>query len=67
MCLRLTTPALGFTNKGKDMLDLFVVILLVLWLFGLIAGQTFGGLLHIVLLAALVIFLIRLFTGRKVT
>jgi len=67
LCLRLTTPVLGFTNKGKDMLDLFVVILLVLWLFGLIAGQTFGGLLHIVLLAALVIFLIRLFTGRKVT
>ena len=67
MCLRLTTPVLGFTNKGKDMLDVFVVILLVLWLFGLIAGQTFGGLLHVVLLAALIIFLTRLFTGRRVT
>ena len=48
------------------MLDVVVVILLVLWLFGLLAGQTFGGLLHIVLLVALVIFLIRLFTGRRV-
>jgi hypothetical protein len=49
------------------MLDVVVVILLVLWLFGLIAGQTFGGLLHIALLLALVIFLIRLFTGRRAT
>ena len=48
------------------MLETIVVILLVLWLFGLVAGQTFGGLLHILLLVALIIFLVRLFTGRRV-
>jgi len=48
------------------MLETIVVILLVLWLLGLIAGQTFGGSLHALLLVALVIFLIRLFTGRHI-
>jgi uncharacterized protein DUF5670 len=48
------------------MLETIVVLLLVLWLLGLIAGQTFGGFLHTLLLVALVIFLIRLFTGRRV-
>lgn len=48
------------------MLEAIVVILLVLWLIGLIAGQTFGGLLHTLLLVAVVIFVIRLLTGRRV-
>lgn len=48
------------------MLETIVVILLVLWLLGLVAGQTFGGILHILLVVALVIFLIRLLTGRRV-
>lgn len=48
------------------MLETIVVILLVLWLIGLIAGQTFGGLLHTLLLVAVVIFVIRLLTGRRV-
>lgn len=48
------------------MLETIVIILLVLWLIGLIAGQTFGGLLHTLLLVALVIFIIRLLTGRRV-
>lgn len=48
------------------MLETIIVILLVLWLIGLIAGQTFGGLLHMILVAALVIFVVRLLTGRRV-
>jgi cation transporter-like permease len=58
----------GFKHEKRireGMLETVVVILLVLWLLGLIAGQTFGGLLHALLLIALVIFLIRLFTGRR--
>lgn len=48
------------------MLETIIVILLVLWLLGLVAGQTFGGILHVLLVVALVVFLIRLLTGRKV-
>ena len=48
----------------KDMLETIIVILLVLWLLGLVAGQTFGGILNVLLLVAVVVFVIRLLTGR---
>lgn len=47
------------------MLETIIVIVLVLWLLGLVAGQTFGGILHTLLLVALVIFIIRFLTGRR--
>ena len=40
--------------------------MLVLWLLGMVTGQTFGGVLHAIIVVALVIFLIRLLTGRRV-
>ncbi len=47
------------------MLETIIVILLVLWLIGLIGGAHLGGLLHLLLVVALVIFVVRLLTGRK--
>jgi uncharacterized membrane protein YtjA (UPF0391 family) len=47
------------------MLETIIVILLVLWLLGLVAGQTFGGILHMLLFVAVVVFLVRIFTGRR--
>ncbi|HEY0461171.1 MAG TPA: lmo0937 family membrane protein [Pyrinomonadaceae bacterium] len=47
------------------MLETIIVILLVLWLIGLVGGQTLGGFLHLLLVIALVIFVIRLLTGRR--
>ena len=47
------------------MLETIIVILLVLWLIGLVGGQTLGGVLHLLLLVAAVIFIIRLLTGRR--
>ena len=41
------------------------VILLVLWLLGLVSSYTVGGLIHILLVAAIVIFLVRAFQGRR--
>ena len=41
------------------------VILLVLWLLGLVSSYTLGGLVHILLVAAIVIFLVRAFQGRR--
>jgi hypothetical protein len=52
-------------EKGEIMLETIIVILLVLWLIGLVGGQTLGGFLHLLLLVALVIFVIRLLTGRR--
>ncbi len=46
------------------MLETIIVILLVLWLLGLVTGQLFGGVLHVLLLVALVVFVVRLLNGR---
>ncbi len=48
------------------MLWTIFVILLVLWLLGLISGYTLGGFIHILLVIAVVVLLIRLLTGRTV-
>ncbi len=54
-----------YDKEKTEMLETIIVILLVLWLVGLIAGQTFGGILHVLLVVALAIFLVRLLTGRR--
>jgi len=41
------------------------MFLLVLWLVGLVTGATMGGLIHILLVIAVVMVLIRLISGRR--
>ena len=41
-------------------------VLLVLWALGLVTSYTMGGLIHILLVIALVAFLVRMFRGRRV-
>jgi hypothetical protein len=48
------------------MLFTIAVILLVLWLLGLVSSYTIGGFIHILLVIAIVLVLVRLITGRKV-
>ncbi len=48
------------------MLWTIFIILLVLWLLGLVSGPTLGGFIHILLVIAIVVVLIRLISGRKV-
>ncbi|MEO8189737.1 MAG: lmo0937 family membrane protein [Acidobacteriota bacterium] len=48
------------------MLWTIFVILLVLWLLGLVSGYTMGGFVHILLVVAVVVLLIRLIQGRRV-
>lgn len=48
------------------MLWTIIAVLLVLWLIGLVSGNTIGGFLHLLLLIALVVFVVRLLTGRRV-
>ena len=55
-----------FYTEGENyMLETIIVILLVLWLLGLVTA-TGGSLIHLLLVVALVVFVIRLLTGRKV-
>ncbi|NNF00625.1 MAG: lmo0937 family membrane protein [Pyrinomonadaceae bacterium] len=43
-----------------------VAILLVMWLVGIVTANTFGGILHFLLVVALAAVVFRLLTGRKV-
>ena len=47
------------------MLWTITVILLVLWLLGLITSYTMGGWIHVLLVIAIVVVLIRVIQGRK--
>jgi hypothetical protein len=48
------------------MLGALVVVLVVLWLLGMVTSYTMGGLIHILLVVAIVILLIRVIQGRRV-
>ena len=47
------------------MLWTIFVILLVLWLLALFTGYTIGGFIHILLVIAIVVMLVRVYQGRK--
>ena len=47
------------------MLWTIAVILLILWLLGLVSSYTLGGFIHILLVLAIVVVLIRVIQGRK--
>jgi hypothetical protein len=47
------------------MLWTIFVILLILWLLGLVTGYTLGGFVHILLVIAIVVVLIRVIQGRR--
>ncbi|HBG78434.1 MAG TPA: lmo0937 family membrane protein [Phycisphaerales bacterium] len=47
------------------MLYTLAVILIVLWLLGLISSYTMGGFIHVLLVIAIVVILLRVISGRK--
>ncbi len=48
------------------MLYTIAVVLLILWLLGLVTSYTLGGFIHILLVIAIVVVLLRVISGRKV-
>jgi len=48
------------------MLETIAVILLILWVLGLVSSYTMGGFIHILLVIALVVIVLRVIQGRKV-
>jgi len=51
--------------KETSMLYTIVVVLLILWALGLVTSYTMGGLIHILLVVAIVVVLLRVISGRK--
>jgi Family of unknown function (DUF5670) len=52
--------------RGKRMLWMLFIILTVLWLLGVVSSYTLGGVIHLLLVVALVALLIQLIQGRSV-
>jgi hypothetical protein len=54
------------SSKGVAMLETIAVVLIVLWLLGMVSGYTISSFIHILLVIAVVLFLVRLLSGRRV-
>ena len=48
------------------MLYTIAVILVILWLLGMVSAYTIGGFIHVLLVIAVVVVLLRVISGRKV-
>jgi hypothetical protein len=47
------------------MLETIAIVLIVLWILGLVSAYTMGGLIHILLVVAIVVLIFRLLRGRS--
>jgi hypothetical protein len=47
------------------MLETIAIILLILWLLGLVSSYTMGGFIHVLLIIAIVVILLRVIQGRR--
>lgn len=52
--------------RSFNMLETIAVILLILWLLGMVSSYTMGGFVHILLVIALVVIVLRVIQGRRV-
>jgi hypothetical protein len=53
-------------RKEGKMLWTIAVVLLILWLLGFVSSYTMGGFIHILLVIAIVVVLVRIIQGRRV-
>jgi hypothetical protein len=52
-------------TQGTTMLYTIAVVLLILWLLGLVTSTTLGGFIHVLLVIAVVMVLLRVISGRS--
>jgi uncharacterized protein DUF5670 len=55
----------GRSEKERIVLVTLLVVLLVLWLLGLATSYTFGGFIHLLLVVAMIVVLLRFIQGRN--
>jgi hypothetical protein len=48
------------------MLMTLAIVLIVLWLLGMVSAYTMGGLIHVLLVVAVIVILVRVIQGRRV-
>ena len=57
---------IGKPQLHTNMLYMIAVVLILAWLLGLVSSYTMGGLIHILLVVAIVMVLVRLIEGRRI-
>ena len=48
------------------MLETIIAVLVILWLLGMVSSYTVGGMIHILLVLAVIVLLVRIVQGRRV-
>ena len=56
---------LGIVSSGGGLLEMIIVILLILWILG-VATAAAGGIIHLLLVIAAIVMLVRLIRGKNV-
>jgi hypothetical protein len=51
-------------ERRNNMLEMIALVLIVLWVLGLVSSYTMGGLIHLLLVIAVVMVLVRIIKGR---
>jgi hypothetical protein len=59
-------PLSGVGSVEDRMLETIAIVLIVLWLLGMVSGYTLGNFIYVLLVIAIVLFLVRLVSGRRV-
>ena len=52
-------------TERKNMLWTICVVLIILWLLGMVTGTTIGGLIHVLLVIAVIMILVNFISGRR--
>jgi hypothetical protein len=53
-------------RTGGPMLETIIVLAVLLWLLGMVSSYTLGGLIHVLLVIAVVVLVLRVIQGRRV-
>ena len=48
------------------MLETLAILLIILWIFGLVSSYTLGGFIHILLVIAIIVIVLRVIQGRRI-
>jgi hypothetical protein len=61
----LGTGAQSVSDEESVMLMTIAIVMIVLWLLGMVSAYTMGGLIHLLLVVAVVVVLVRVIQGRR--
>jgi len=64
--MRVKLSSIDDLLRREKMLESIAIILIILWILGLVSAYTLGGFIHILLVIAVVVILLRVIQGRRV-